>query len=136
MDRTTAEKMIELRAAGISIRTIADALCLSKTTVCSHLRRFSEEVDNAVALAKDSLLEKLKLNQVAVFEAKLQLFQKLQEQIDKRDFSDVPTDRLVKAWLALGSELKVERAGNPRNQSFAPTYFQAEWATLGAAYWQ
>ncbi len=119
MDRTTAEKMIELRAAGKSIRSIAVELDLSKTTVCSHLRRFSEEVDNAVALAKDSLLEKLKLDQVAVFEAKLQLFQKLQEQIVQRDFSDVPSDRMVKAWLALGAELKVEKVGNPRHSSCA-----------------
>lgn len=119
MDRTTAEKMIELRAKGKSIRSIADELKLSKTTICQNLRTLSEEVENAVALAKDSLLEKLKLDQVAVYEAKLQLFQKLQEQIEQRDFSDVPTDRLVKAWITLGSELKVESAGNPRNSAFA-----------------
>lgn len=119
MDRVTAEKMIEMRAAGKSIRTIANELCLSKTTVCSHLRRLSDEIENAVALAKDSLLEKLKLDQVAVYEAKLQLFQKLQEQIERRDFSDVPSDRMVKAWLTLGAELKVEKVGNPRHSSFA-----------------
>ena len=119
MDRTTAEKMIELRAAGKSIRTIADELDLSKTTVCSHLRRLTNEVDNAVALAKDTLLEQLKMDQVAVYEAKLNLFQKLQEQISQRDFSDVPTDRLVKAWLALGYELKLETAGNPKKSTFA-----------------
>ena len=118
MDRTIAEKMIEMRAAGKSIRTIADDLGLSKTTVCQKLRTLSDEVDNAVALAKDCLLERLKLDQVAVFEAKLNLFQKLQEQIDQRDFSDVPTDRLVKAWLSLGAELKVEKAGTPRHSSF------------------
>jgi hypothetical protein len=109
LDRTTAEKMIELRAAGKSIRTIADELCLSKTTVFSRLRRLSDEVENAVALAKDRLLEQLKLDQVSVFEAKLNLYQKLQEQIEQRDFSDVPTDRLVKAWLSLGCELKIDR---------------------------
>ncbi len=119
MDRATAEKMIEMRAAGKSIRTIADELGFSKTTVCSHLRRLTDEVENSVALAKDSLLEKLKLDQVAVYEAKLQLFQKLQEQIEQRDFTDVPTDRLVKAWITLGAELKVESAGNPKNSSFA-----------------
>jgi hypothetical protein len=115
----TAEKMIELRAEGKSVRSIAKELKLSKTTVCQKLRTLSDEVDNAVALAKDSLLERLKLDQVAVFEAKLNLFQKLHEQIDQRDFSDVPTDRLVKAWLALGAELKVERAGNPRHSGWA-----------------
>lgn len=119
MDRITAEKLIELRAAGKSIRSIADELDLSKTTVCNHLRGLSNEVENAVALAKDSLLEKLKLDQVAVYEAKLQLFQKLQEQIVQRNFSDVPTDRLVKAWLTLGAELKVENAGQPKKSTFA-----------------
>jgi hypothetical protein len=107
LDRNTAEKMIELRAMGKSIRAIADELGFSKTTVCSRLRRLSDEVDSAVALAKETLLEQLKLDQVAVFEPKLRLFQKLQEQIEQRDFSDVPTDRLVKAWVSLGAYLKV-----------------------------
>lgn len=115
MDRKTAEKMIELRAEGKSVRAIAEELKLSKTTVCLKLRNLSDEVENAVALAKDNLLEQLKMDQVAVFEAKLKLFQKLHEQIEQRDFSDVPTDRLVKAWLALGDELKVDRAGTPRH---------------------
>jgi hypothetical protein len=119
LDRTTAEKMIELRAAGKSIRSIADELELSKTTVCQKLRRLSDEVENAVALAKDSLLERLQLDQVGLYAAKLQLFKKLQEQIEQRDFSDVPTDRLVRAWVALGSDLKVEKAGIPRHSSFA-----------------
>lgn len=69
MNRAVAEKMIELRAKGKSIRSIADELKLSKTTICQNLRTLSEEVENAVALAKDSLLEKLKLDQVAVYEA-------------------------------------------------------------------
>lgn len=105
--------MIEMRAAGKSIRAIADELGLSKTTVCSHLQRLSDEVENAVAHAKDALLEQLKLDQVAVFEAKLRLFQRLQTQLESRDFSDVPTDRLIKAWSALGQELKEEMRFSP-----------------------
>ena len=119
MDRITIEKMIELRAAGKSIRTIAEELGLAKTAVCIRLHRHSDEVENAVARAKETLLEQLKMDQVAVFESKLKLFQKLQEQIEQRDFSGVPTDQLVKAWITIGAELKVESAGNPRNSSFA-----------------
>jgi IS30 family transposase len=99
--------MIELRADGKSIRTIAEELGLSKTTVCIRLHRHSDEVENAIALAKETLLEQLKVDQVAVFESKLRLFLKLQEQIEQRDYSDVPTDRLVKAWVSLGADLKV-----------------------------
>jgi hypothetical protein len=99
--------MIEMRAAGKSIRTIADELDLSKTTVANRLRVLSDEVASAVALAKDQLLERLELNQVAAFETKLTLYQRLRAHIEKRDFSDVPTDRLIKAWCLLGEELKI-----------------------------
>lgn len=113
MEIEIAQKMIELRAAGRSIRSIACELEMPKTTVSKRLQILAYEVETAVAIVKDHWLEKLKLDQVAVFEAKLKLYKKLQRLIAVRDFSDVPTHCLVKIWSAIGQELKAENCEKP-----------------------
>jgi transposase-like protein len=90
-DAETKLRCLELRAQGKSLSTIADTVGVRRQTVANWLRQHEEEVENLKAMELNALREACwmsKQQRIERFSARLE---HIAAELDKRDFSDVPT---------------------------------------------
>jgi len=102
------ERFIELRAKGWSFDRIAKELGKAKQTLIDWSKELQEEVANLKALELEALYEKyylLKETRLQTFGAMLT---KIKEEVERRDLSDVPTDKLLDLFLKYNSQVKEE----------------------------
>jgi len=102
------EAFIELRAKGYSFEKIARKLGKAKQTLIDWSKELEDEIANRKALELEALYEKfylLKENRLQTFG---ELLTKLKEEIDRRDLSDVPTDKLLDLFLKYNNQVKEE----------------------------
>ena len=102
------EKFIELRAKGWSFDRIAKELGRAKQTLIDWSKDLQEEIANRKALELDALYETYYLQR----ENRLQMFgamlTKIKKEVESRDLSDVPTDKLLELFLKYNSQVKEE----------------------------
>lgn len=103
-------RIIELRAKGHSFATIATEADVAKQTAVDVCRKYRERVEALEALEIEELYEKEKISTTERVKAFSDLLRRLREEIEKRDLSDVSTDKLIdfyfKQLSALGDFLK------------------------------
>ena len=102
------ERFIELRAKGWSFDKIAKETGKAKQTLIDWSKELHDEIANRKALEMEVLYEKfylLKENRIETFGAMLT---KIKEEIERRDLSDVPTDKLLELLLKYNSQVKEE----------------------------
>ena len=102
------EKFIELRAKGWSFDKIAKALKKSKPALINWNKELKEEVANRRALELEALYEEyylLKESRIKVFGETLK---KIKAELENRTFEDVPTDKLLDAFIKYYSLFKEE----------------------------
>lgn len=104
----TKEKFIEMRAKLWSFDKIAKELGKAKQTLIDWSKELQEEIANRKALELESLYEKYHLQK----ESRLQRFgiilSKIKEEVEKRDLSDIPTDKLLDLFLKYNTKVKEE----------------------------
>jgi hypothetical protein len=104
----TKERFIELRAKGWSFDKIAKETGKAKQTLID----WSKELQNEIANRKASELEALYETYYLMRENRLQTFgamlTKIKEEVDRRNLSDVPTDKLLELLLKYNSQVKEE----------------------------
>jgi hypothetical protein len=104
----TKERFIELRAKGWSFDKIAKETGKAKQTLID----WSKELQNEIANRKASELEALYESYYLMRENRLQTFgamlTKIKEEVDRRNLSDVPTDKLLELLLKYNSQVKEE----------------------------
>ena len=104
----TKEQFIELRAKGWSFDKIAKELGKAKQTLIDWSKDLQDEIANRKALELEALYEKYFL----LRESRLQTFgamlTKIKKEIERRDLSDVPTDKLLDLLLKYNSQIKEE----------------------------
>jgi hypothetical protein len=110
MKKSVQEEIVMMRARGDSIRKIAQAMSMSATTVCRVLKELATEVQNAAAIERDEMFVRLKADHLSRMEQLTRIHQKLAEEVEKRSFSDFPTDKLISAWWKVSTAL-AEGAG-------------------------
>lgn len=102
------ERFIELRAKGWSFDKIAKELGKAKQTLIDWSKELQDEIANRKALELEALYEKYFL----LRESRLQTFgamlSKIKKEIERRDLSDVPTDKLLELLLKYNSQIKEE----------------------------
>lgn len=102
------EKFIELRAKSWSFDKIAKELGKAKQTLIDWSKELQDEIANRKALELEALYEKYFL----LRESRLQTFgamlTKIKKEIERRDLSDVPTDKLLELLLKYNSQIKEE----------------------------
>jgi DNA-binding XRE family transcriptional regulator len=106
--QNTKERFIELRAKGLSFDKIAKDLKLSKQTLIDWSKELQSEIANLKALELDTLYEEyylLKENRLQTFGTMLN---KIKKEVESRDLSEVPTDKLLDLFLKYNSQLKEE----------------------------
>lgn len=102
------EKFIELRAKGYSFDKIAKETGKAKQTLIDWSKELQDEIANRKALELEALYESYYLmreNRLQTFGAMLT---KIKKEVDSRDLSDVPTDKLLELLLKYNSQVKEE----------------------------
>ena len=109
MDTTELkERFIELRAKGWSFDKIAKETGKAKQTLIDWSKELQDEIANRKALELEALYESYYLmreNRLQTFGAMLT---KIKEEVERRDLSDVPTDKLLELLLKYNSQVKEE----------------------------
>ena len=102
------ERFIELRAKGWSFDKIAKETGKAKQTLIDWSKELQDEIANRKALELEALYESYYLMR----ENRLQTFgamrTKIKEEVERRDLSDVPTDKLLELLLKYNSQVKEE----------------------------
>ena len=104
----TKERFIELRAKGWSFDKIAKEIGKAKQTLIDWSKELQDEIANRKALELEALYESYYLmreNRLQTFGAMLT---KIKEEVERRDLSDVPTDKLLELLLKYNSQVKEE----------------------------
>ncbi len=115
------QQFIELRAKGYSFSKIAEQLNISKPTLIqwSQDEETCRDITNLRALYIDELQEKYEMtkrHRIAVFG---EVLERAKTELDKRDLSEVPTDKLVNLMIRVSDTLKqdetqIEILGEPQ----------------------
>ena len=95
----TKRRFIELRAKGWSFDKIAKELGKAKQTLLDWSRELDQEIAQAKALELDSLYESYSLYKEARLKTLGEILSKLKKEVDNRDLTDLPTDRLLDLFL-------------------------------------
>lgn len=90
----TQEKFIEMRANNESYASIATKLGVSKTTLIKWAKEYEYEIHNQRSLNMDALQEQYKVGKQHRIQMLGKRLQKLQEEAESRDLSEVPTHKL------------------------------------------
>ena len=104
----TKERFIKLRAKGWSFDKIAKKLGKAKQTLIDWSKELQDEIANRKALELEALYEAYYLQK----ENRLQMFgvmlTKIKKEVESRDLSEVPTDKLLDLLLKYNNQVKEE----------------------------
>lgn len=89
------DEFITLRAKGNSYDTIAKKLKVSKNTLISWSKVLQLEIKNYQNFEADATLEKYKMSKNNQLVSLGEQLEKVREEINKRDLSEVPTPKLI-----------------------------------------
>jgi len=102
------EKFIQLRAKGYSFDKIAKKLQMSKQTLIDWNKELEEEISNFKAMELELLYEKYYLTREQRLQTFGQMLSRLKDEIDIRELSEIPTDKLLDLWLKYNEKVKEE----------------------------
>lgn len=122
-------KFVELRARGYSYDKIAEETGISKPTLLKWSTQYSRELKEAEHFEMNSLLSRygvLRQSRVEAFSSMLgKALQELKKRAEQNDYSEIPTDKLLKLTLEL--ERRIEREAEEKKfDNGALGYFKEE----------
>lgn len=108
--RTTKQtaQFIQLRAGGRSFFSIAKELQVSKQTVINWSKELEEEIATRRAVELEALLEEYNLTKQGRLRSLGSLLNRLQAEVENRDLSEVPTEKLIALFLKTGEQAEKE----------------------------
>ena len=107
-DAETKLTCFKLRAQGKSLATIADTVGVRRQTVANWLNEYAEEVENLRQIELDALREACWMTTQARIERLSVRLEKITAELEKRDFSDFSTEKLLELELKTRAELARE----------------------------
>ena len=119
-DQETKSKFVELRAKGWSFDRIANELNVSKPTLIHWGKELELDIRNLKAIELESLQERFYMRKVQRIELFGEKLQAIRSELDKRDLTDLSTEKLfdllIKYTNVLNSEATetVFRGTDPR----------------------
>lgn len=102
------ETFIELRAEGDSFDTIVKKMKISKPTLIKLEFELKREITNAEFVKYQAIIEKYKLSKASRIESFSKQLEKINSELDKKDYSGLSIRDLVIAKISLLNELKKE----------------------------
>ena len=104
----TKEEFIEMRAKGYSFDKIAKKLGRAKNTLIVWSKELQGEIANCKAIELEALYEKYYLHKEARLEIFGTLLTKMKEELERRDFLDIPTEKLLDLFLKYDNQIQDE----------------------------
>lgn len=101
-------RVIELRAEGLSFAKIAKEAKISKQTAVDIVRDNIDEVTTLQAVEMEALIDAERVNQRGRIEQLSALHSRLRQEIEQRDLSEVPTEKLINLFIKTSETLKGE----------------------------
>lgn len=101
-------QFIELRAKGFSIRAIAKELQLSPQTISNWHVELEEEIARLKAIELEALYEEFHLLKAHTLRRLGNQLMAIEEELSKRELSNVPTDKLMELQLKFFDEVRKE----------------------------
>lgn len=101
-------RVIELRAEGNSYAKIAEALNIAKQTAVDIVKDNQDEVASLQAVEMEAVFEAEQVNLRGRVEQLAALQARLREEIEQRDLSQIPTDKLITLFIKTNQALKEE----------------------------
>ena len=102
------ERFIELRAKGWSFDKIAKEIGKAKQTLIDWSKELQDEIANRKALELEALYESYYLMRENRLQTFGEMLTKIKTEVERRDLSDVPTDKLLELLLKYNSQVKEE----------------------------
>lgn len=127
------QQFIELRAKDESFANIAKKLNVSKPSLIKWSRELAGELSQAKAIEHDTLQKQYhasKRHRLIVLGRRLQ---KVREELDNRDLSDIPTERLIQLERQLTALLEKEEEplvfyGESEEMTIKPLTYTPSWS--------
>ena len=104
----TKERFIELRAQGYSFDRIAKELGKAKQTLIDWSKDLQEEIANRKALELEVIYEKYFLLKEVRLQTLGETIAKIKKEMESRNLSDVPTEKLLELLLKCNSQVNEE----------------------------
>ena len=104
----TKERFIELRAKGWSFDKIAKELGKAKQTLIDWSKELQNEIANCKALELEALYQTYYLQKENRLQTFGEMLAKIKKEVEQRDLSDVPTDKLLDLFLKYNNQVKEE----------------------------
>jgi transcriptional regulator with XRE-family HTH domain len=101
-------RFIELRARGFSYLSIARELKVSKNTLCNWAKGLEAEISAAKAMELEALIEQHHLHRVGRIQRIGGITTKVLTELESRDLSSVPTEKLLDVLLRYHTEARDE----------------------------
>lgn len=102
-------EFIELRAKGYSYRKIAKKLAVSIGTLSSWRHELEGEISTLMAEELDALYERYYMTKQQKITQLGRQLRAIQQELRDRDFSNIPTDKLLDMELKLYEALEAEK---------------------------
>lgn len=104
----TKKEFIQLRAKGYSFDKIAKELVVAKQTLIDWSKELQAEIANLKAMELEELYHTYYLLKEARLSSFGSILTRLKDEVEKRDLSDMPTDKLLELYLKYHSQVKDE----------------------------
>lgn len=107
------ERFVELRARGHSYAKISDQIGVSKPTLIKWNRQYDAQINELADEELEAVVERFRIARVHRVERFVKLIDRVEEQVDNRDLSEVQTASLIREWIrlmvAVRNELEPQR---------------------------
>ena len=107
-------RFIELRAQGLSFDKIAKELGKAKQTLIDWNVELQDEIANLKAMELEALYSSYYLTKENRLQGLANMLTKIKTEIERRDLSDVPTEKLLDLFIKYSNQAK--------DEAIEPTY--------------
>jgi transcriptional regulator with XRE-family HTH domain len=104
-DLETKEKFLELRAQGKSLRVIEKEIGTSRRTLAQWESEYKEKLENLKAIELEAVQERYRLTAKDKLEQYCAELQRVTEELQRRDLTDVPTPKLYDIMMKLHTRI-------------------------------
>ena len=99
---------VRLRQEGESIQALSDSLYVVESQCILWEQAHKKEIEQTRFLQTEQIFKDKGLTRINRIETMSKILEKINSEIDKRDFSDVPTDKLIMLGVKMSEFLKTE----------------------------
>jgi hypothetical protein len=104
----TRERFMELRARGQSYAKISEALEVSKPTLIKWGRQYSAQIQELQEQEMEAMCERFRIARQHRVERFVQQIDRLEQEFESRDLTEVQTDRLMRLWIRMMEAVRTE----------------------------